>query len=457
MKLNTNQKLTQVQKQILTTQMRHSLQILEMPIVDLQMGISKKIEENPLLEAHYEADQPKQDELDKLIKDGERNEKEHSFSDTIQYNSDKDVDPLNFVIIHKTLKDFLKEQLVDLKEPNKIKEICIYIIESLDHRGYLNYTMENMAKDLHMDLVDVEYALKCVQQLEPDGIAARSLIECLEIQIRRKGIEDETLRELIRGHLPLIAENKLKNITILLKISMEELQEYISIIKDLEPKPSRGFYTGDEDVYIIPEAYIEIIDEEVVLFLNDKLLPSLAINQYYENIAKEKMDKEVNQYVKEKLHDAKDFIKAIEQRSDTLAKVLEYIVEKQKEYFYKGSQYLKPMTIGEIAEILHLNESTISRTVKDKYILTPHGIVKIRDLFTSAIKSSGAKDDVISSNTVKFQIKELIDLEDKYIPLSDEAIATALKEKGVKIARRTVAKYREELEIPSSSKRKQYK
>ncbi|RBP70188.1 RNA polymerase RpoN-/SigL-like sigma 54 subunit [Alkalibaculum bacchi] len=457
MRLNTSQGLAQQQKQILTTQMRHSLQILEMPIVDLKMDISKKVEENPLLEAHYEADHPRQDELEKLIRDGKRTEKEYSFSDTIHYNPDKDVDPLNFVTIDKTLKDFLKEQLVDVKESHEIKSICIYIIENLDKRGYLSDSVENIAKDLHCSLQDVEYALQCIQQFEPDGIAARNLIECLEIQIAKKGIEDEKLTEIIQYHLHLIAENKLKNIATLLNISMEEVQEYISIIKDFEPKPSRGFFTGDEDIYIIPEAYIEIIDGEVVLILNDKLLPTLAINQYYATIAKEKADKEANRYVKEKLNDAKVFIKAVDLRKDTISQVLQYIVEKQGEYFCNGLQYLKPMSIGEVAEQLHLSESTISRAIKEKYILTPHGMVKIRDLFTSGIKSTGNKDDLISTNSIMFQIKEFIDAEDKYCPLSDEAIAKALKENGVKIARRTVAKYREELEIPSSSKRKQYK
>lgn len=457
MKLNTSQGLTQQQKQILTTQMRQSLQILEMPIADLQMDVSKKVEENPLLEAHYESDHPRQDELDKLLRDRKRTEKEYSFSDTTHYNPDKDVDLFNFVTVDKTLKDFLKEQLVDIKESHKIKNICMYIIENLDERGYLNDSVEHMAKDLYCKLQDVEYALQCIQQLEPDGIAARDLIECLEIQIAKKGIQDEKLTAIIRYHLPLIADNKLKDIAALLKISMEEVQEYISIIKDLEPKPSRGFFTGDEDIYIAPEAYIEIVDGELVLMLNDKLLPTLSINQYYANIAEEKTDKEANQYVKEKLNDAKVFIKAVHLRKDTISQVLQYIVEKQGEYFYNGLQYLKPMSIGEVAEQLHLSESTISRAIKEKYILTPNGMVKIRDLFTSGIKSTGHKENLISSNSVMFQIKELIDAEDKYRPLSDEAIAKALKEKGIKIARRTVAKYREELEIPSSSKRKRYK
>lgn len=457
MKLNINQGLAQQQKQILSTQMQHSLQILEMPIIDLQADILKKTQENPLLEAHHEGNQPKQDELDKLVRESKQREKEYSFSDTIQYNPDKDIDPLNFIAIDKTLKDFLKEQLVDLKVSHKIKNICIYIIENLDERGYLNDNIENISKDLHSSLKDVEYALKCVQEFEPHGIAARDLIECLEIQIAKLGIEDEILREIVRHHLPLIADNKLKNITALLNISMEDLQEYIRIIKSLEPKPSRGFFTGDEDLYIVPEAYIEIINGEVVLLLNDKLLPTLAINQYYANMAKEKEEKEVKQYVKEKLNEAKVFMKAVELRKDTISQVLEYIVDKQKEYFCNGFQHLKAMSIGEVAEALNLSESTISRAIKEKCILSPQGMVKIRDLFTSGIKSAGQKDEVVSSNLVLVRIKSIIDSEDKYHPLSDEAIALALKEEGIKIARRTVAKYREELEIPSSSKRKQYK
>ena len=452
MKLNVRQGIVQQQKQILTLHMRQSLKTLEMPITDLLNDISKRLEENPLLEAQV-SETYTRDELayaKKMEKEG------YSYSDTIQYNPDKNIDPLNFVIEDKTLKEYLNEQLIDIVESRKTKNICTYIIECLDERGYLYCNILDIANDLHINIQEVEYALTLVQQLEPDGIGARNLIECLEIQLEKNGLNDKKLLQIIQNHLNMIAENKLKQLSSILEISMEDLQEYIEIIKSLEPIPSRGYFTGNDDVYIVPEATIEAIGEEIFLRMNDKALPKLSINEYYTDIIKDGVDSKTNKYVKERLKNAKQYIQSVEQRNDTLYLILEHIVEKQEQYFLKGLQYLKPMTIGEIAKKLDLNESTISRAIKDKYILTPYGMVKIKKLFTSALKSNTSSDNSISANVVMMKINELIENEEKKKPLSDDAIAKKLGENGIKIARRTVSKYRESLEIPSSSKRKEY-
>ena len=222
----------------------------------------------------------------------------------------------------------------------------------------------------------------------------------------------------------------------------------------MEPKPSRGFYTGDEVKFIIPDAAIRNIDGQYFVIMNDGVIPRLSISNIYKDILNNKEDKSTENYVKEKLNSAMFLIKSIEQRKSTLLRILEKTVEKQKEYFDKGQKYLKPMTMKEMAEELGIHESTVSRAIKDKYILTSLGTVKIKDLFTTGLsKSQGDGEDVAVVN-IKKQIKEMIDEEDKKKPLSDQAICDELNKKSLNISRRTVAKYREEIGIKSSSKRK---
>lgn len=444
-----NQGLVQQQKLVLTAQMQHSLKILQMTIFDLQVDIVKELQENPLLEVI-----PDKDSLQSDFKEDIDYKKstDYSLSDDITYNPDKLVDPLNFVIEKETLKQYLKDQLVDLSESPLILSICNYIIENVDERGYLSCSIDELAQDLETTVATVEHALKLVQCFEPDGVAARDLCECLKIQLHKKSIVDQNIYEIIDHYLDYLANNKIKKLSCILNVSVEKIQEYCNIIKTLEPKPSRGFYTGNIDQYVIPEAYIRKVDNELVIIPNDKVLPKLTVNKLYKDILSNEADSNDLEYVKSKLNSAVNLIKGIEQRNNTIYKILLLIVEKQKDYLYYGPQYLKPMIIGDIADQLDLNESTISRAIKDKYVSTPHATVKIRSLFSSGFKF--CTEDDISSNSVKTQIKNLIDKENKCIPLSDEGISQILKEKGLKIARRTVAKYREELEILSSSKRK---
>ncbi|MDU4472961.1 MAG: RNA polymerase factor sigma-54, partial [Clostridium perfringens] len=295
--------------------------------------------------------------------------------------------------------------------------------------------------------------------LEPAGIGARDLKECLEIQLERKGENDPIVKEIIYNHLDDLADNKYQVIAKDLAITPKKAQDYGDLIKTLEPKPSRGFYTGDEVGFIIPDAEIRKIDGEFLILMNDGVLPMLSVNPLYKDILKDSTnDKEATEYVKEKIEKAMFLIKSIEQRKSTLYKVLQKILEKQKDYFEKGEKYLKPMTLKEIAEKLEMHESTISRAIRDKYILTSMGTIKIKNLFVNSISNkekSNGEEDVTVIN-IKKALEEVIKKEDKRKPLSDQAISEILKEKGMVISRRTVAKYREELGIKSSSKRKRF-
>ena len=255
-------------------------------------------------------------------------------------------------------------------------------------------------------------------------------------------------------YLEYIADSKYEYISKQLKITAKEVQVYSDIIRSLEPKPSRGYYTGEEVKFIIPDAYIVKFNSGHKVIMNNSIVPNITINNMYKSTILNEKDNEEIDYINDKISKAINLINDIEQRNTTVLKVLECIVDKQKEYFEKGVIYLKPMTLKDISDDVGLHESTISRAIKDKYILTSRGTVKVKDLFCNGMASSiiGCQD--ISVKLIKNKIKEMVDLENKKKPLADQAICDLLNKDQINISRRTVAKYREELGIKSSSKRK---
>lgn len=448
LKLNISQK----QKLILTQIMQQSINVLQMSAYDLREYIEKEFEENPILEADFNLIESKDNidntQLSKYLND--RYDENYNY----QHNNEDEASVFNFISDKKSLKDYLYEQLGEIKSDIKIKKVVSYMIESLDSRGYLENTLEEICSDLGIDEEKVQNALEILQSLEPCGIGARDLKECLLIQLKSKGILDEIIKEIVLKYLEYIADCKYNYIAKELKITPKEVQAYGDIIKSLEPKPSRGYYTGEEVKFIIPDAYIVKIGDKYNVIMNKDIIPNITINNLYkQEILNGKNKKEV-EYVKEKVNDAMGLINDIEQRNNTILKLLECIVKKQKAYFENGQEYLKPMTLRDLADEMALHESTVSRAIKDKYILTSRGTVKIKDLFCNGIISSGINGEGVSTNNIKNKIKQLIKLENKNKPLSDQAICDLLNKEHIDISRRTVAKYREELGIKSSSKRK---
>ena len=448
LKLNISQK----QKLILTQIMQQSINVLQMSAYDLREYIEKEFEENPILEADFNLIESKDNidntQLSKYLND--RYDENYNY----QHNNEDEVSVFNFISDKKSLKDYLYEQLGEIKSDIKIKKVVSYMIESLDSRGYLENTLEEICSDLGIDEEKVQNALEILQSLEPCGIGARDLKECLLIQLKSKGILDEIIKEIVLKYLEYIADCKYNYIAKELKITPKEVQAYGDIIKSLEPKPSRGYYTGEEVKFIIPDAYIVKIGDKYNVIMNKDIIPNITINNLYkQEILNGKNKKEV-EYVKEKVNNAIGLINDIEQRNNTILKLLECIVKKQKAYFENGKEYLKPMTLKELADELSIHESTVSRAIKDKYILTSRGTVKIKDLFCNGIVSSRVNGEDVSTNNIKNKIKQLIKLENKNKPLSDQAICDLLNKEYIDISRRTVAKYREELGIKSSSKRK---
>ena len=448
MNLGFDLKLSMEQKLVMTMEMQLSIKLLQMSTYDLMTYINKELEENIALESK---DDNKLEAIDlkKLINflDDNKRGKDYDY----YKEKDEEISPLNFVVEKESLKDYLKKQLIDFKMDKVMFKVCLYIIESLNHKGYFEEDIEETANRNKCSIQDVNKALGIIQSLEPEGIGARNLKECLKIQLDKKKIKDECIYIIIDNHLQDISKGKLLNIAKELKIDGEKVQYYIDVIRTLEPKPSRGFFTGDETNYIIPDAVIKRIDDEFIVIMNDSMLPKLNINNTYKEVLNNCDEKETVDYVKEKVNKAIFLMKSIESRRNTLQLVIEDIINIQKKYFLYGTSHLKPMTIKVIADNLEFHESTVSRAIKDKYIALPTGkVIRIKDLFTNSISTDG---EDISTYNIKKKIEEIIENEDKKKPLSDSKICEILNDDGINISRRTIAKYREELGILSSSRR----
>lgn len=457
MNLDYSMKMTQQQKMIMTQNMQQSIKLLQMSLHDLREYIDNEYSENPILEISDHSslnDDVHSSDLERYNAEKIAEEMDYdSYKDKPERSySNEDVSPLNFIEEKKSLKEYLHEQLLEANEDAYTIMIAKYIVESLDGRGYLEIPIEELAAELRISSEDVEKGLKLVQSLEPYGIGARNIKECLIIQSINLNILDDKIEKIIQYHLEDVASNRYEAIGKALKISPREAQRYGDLIKKLEPKPSRGFYTGEEVSYIIPDAEIKNIDGEFYIIMNEGVLPKLIINKTYRDVLKSGKDNEINSYVKEKVNKAMFLIKAIEDRKNTLYRVLECLIDKQKEFFEKGYSYIKPLTLKEVSSKLQVHDSTISRTIKDKYILTSYGTIKIKDLFANGLTNNSCED--LSTIKIKDEIKKIVQEENKAKPLSDQIISTMLEEKNIKISRRTVAKYREELGIKSSSMRK---
>ncbi|BCJ98444.1 RNA polymerase factor sigma-54 [Anaerocolumna chitinilytica] len=467
MDMNMKQNIQQEQRLLLTSDMKLSLQLLQMPIDDLQECIEKELNENPLLEIDYSnsdlnedtdnADIKKEEEPFFYEKYIQNNKYDNYGGEIIYHDSDDDYDnnPFNYISQTATLKDYLKEQLMERDENEEILNICASLIEFINEDGLIPEEIKDISQLISKPYQMVFEASEILKDFQPWGIGAKDFRESLMIQLKKQNKYNEKLEEIIMKHLELLGDNKIKELAKILDDTVANVQNYVNIIKTLEPKPARGFYTGEATQYIIPEAFLKKIGNEYYIIMNDDLLPKLNVNSYYQRILKENKNQETVSFMKDKISSALAFIKGIEQRRNTIYRIIEKITEYQKAYFDKGEAYLRPMNMKELAIDLNLHESTVSRAVKDKFISVPAGTIRLRDLFTNGI-NSGTKEENISSNVIKKEINRVVEAEDKLNPLSDQAIYELLKNLNMNISRRTVAKYREELGIRSSAKRKVY-
>ena len=450
MNLNNSIELTQSQKLIMTSQLRQSLKILNMNKVELESEIIKEVESNPLLEAE------KNSEIDweQYISYIDNTRKYNNFENVFHTNNEINLE--NIIKSNSNIYDDLKFQLSLYKLDNLEKVICEYIIDSLDEDGYLKISDCEITELLNVDEDILKKCLTKVQNLEPSGVGARNLEECLIIQLNNIGIYNEVLENIIKYDLKLIASNKYKDICKKYKITLQEYKKFYELIKGLNPKPCEGYFSNENKfIYVQPDVIVEKIENEFITYINEKDSYKLKINNFYKEVLiNSKEDKDAKDFIKERLNSALTLIKNIDSRKSTILKISESIVNNQKEFFNKGVKYIKPMTMKDLAEELNCHESTISRGVNGKYMLTPFGTYEFKYFFNSSIETDN--DEAISSISIKNMIREKIKSEKKDNPLSDDKISKLLKEQGINVARRTVTKYREELGILSSSKRKKF-
>lgn len=448
MNFNHTLELTQSQKLVMTTQLKQSLAILNMSKLELEDEIKKEAEINPLIEVE-KSGEINWEEYIKYMDKSRRVEKSE-----ISYNPDNEVNLENMVKYSSNIYEHLKFQISLYSLEAKELEICEYIIDSLDEDGYLRTDYKEIIEILNINEKTFFSCLKEIQQLEPAGVGARNLSECLIIQMHSLGIYNKVLEEIVNTDLNLIAKNKYKEISKKYDMSLQRCAELISIIKNLDPKPGRTC-SVEKSVYIQPDVLVEKIDNEFVVYPNEKDSYQIRINNYYKDILKNSQsDQSAKEFIKERLNSATGLIKNIESRKNTVLRIAEQIVKAQDGFLRKGTKYIKPLKMKEIAEKLDCHESTISRGVNGKYMLTPFGVFEFRYFFSSAIETEDS--GMASSTSIKKIIQETIKSENKKKPLSDDHISKILKDNGINVARRTVAKYREDLGILSSTRRKEY-
>lgn len=483
--LSLNQKLAQ-QLQLLPQQILYQ-KLLQLNNLSLEQKIREELDLNPVLEEVpiEEAQQTLDEErslseqeidLQETEQYGEAetftiedfmNDNPESFSPDYQSEDDEVVEIPSPV--RQSLNEQLMSQLRLLNLSPELFRLGEEIIGNIDEDGYLSVSLEDILKDLELfeniriPYEQAEKLLKQIQHFDPLGIASRNLQECLLVQLEEKDTSPKIkniARKILGEYFDDFTSKRYEALENKLKITRDELKEALNVIQHLNPKPGEGTLADTDVQQITPDLIVEKIDNKFVVYLNDRNIPQIRINPEYEFILKKKLkkiksgdEKELKKFIKEKLDAAKWFIDAIEQRKITLLRVMNLIVEKQKDFFENGEKHLKPMIYKDIAEPLNLDISTISRVVNGKYVQSPVGIHELKYFFSEGLETDSG--ETISNKNVKIRIKEIIENEDKSNPYSDDEIAKILNQEGIKIARRTVAKYREQLGIPVAKLRRE--
>ena len=353
-----------------------------------------------------------------------------------------------------TLEEELLDQLRTCEVDPRMKEAAELIIGNIDETGYLRSSLDEIAATNFYDLETLDDALDLIQTFEPSGVGCRDLRECLLIQLRHMGEGESLAARLVDKHLDDLSRNRIPQIARQLNISTLHIYEAWDTIKGLRPRP--GAAVGNNDIqYVQAEVTVTREDGEFKVNCNRDYIPRISISDYYLNLLESPdVSTEIKQYVREKIMNGRQLMKSLSQRESTIEKISHVLVEKQFDFFEQGEDFLRPLTMGEVAEIIGVHETTVSRAIANKYIETPHGLMPMRKFFSTGFKTD--EGDVLSTNSIKYKIQTMIAEEDSKKPLSDQKIVEMLLADGLKVARRTVAKYREELNIPSSHLRKSH-
>jgi RNA polymerase sigma-54 factor len=469
MEMRIDLRMKQTQQLVMTPKLQQALKLLQVPTLRLEQLIKQEIVANPLLEEVPELQQVREGDSAEEDRDEKQKEEEKlDWEDYFQDRFDMGYPPQEreqreyYEKVPATQQSFYEHllsqlHLTNLEEPDI--EVGEYIIGNLDKNGYLTYPVEEIARSLHIGEEAVERVLKVIQLFDPSGVGARDLKECLLIQLENLDEEEDTVilenaKKIVEEYLGELKKKQYNPIIRGLKLPMNDVKSAVDLISSLQPYPGT-LYSTDEVKYVIPDLIVDRVGDEYVVYLNDKNIPRLRINPSYKNLLSRKsLSENTKGYILDKLNSARWLIKTIEQRRQTMLKVMNYIVKAQREFFEKGVPGLKPMILLEVAQAIEMHESTISRVTNDKYVQTPRGVFELKYFFGSSLKTESGKE--ISTKSVKQKIQGIIQTEDPGKPYSDQKIVEFLEREGLKIARRTVAKYREQLGILPARLRKQY-
>jgi RNA polymerase sigma-54 factor len=479
---------TQLRQELkINPRLYQAMDLLYMPLLDLQQHLKQELLNNPFLdmiepeeedeedgetqqeEANPETEAEKEEKgeidweeilLDGFDAGGRREEHEER-----EYYEPVTVDT-------RDLSDHLRDQVTLLDLNGRQMYLAEEFIGNINEDGYLACGLEKIVEGVNESVAKVveeaerevsdlplytmseaEEMLAIIQSLDPPGVGARDLRECLMLQLREAGLEHSVPYRLVRDCFDELIAHRWSEISKRFGISPIDVQKAADEIAKLDPKPGL-VYSDASDNYIIPDLIVDKIDGKYHVFLNDANLPRLKLSKAYQEIArdKKKFEGENKEFISNKLNSANWMIQAIEQRRQTMLKVMNYIVERQREFFEKGVQFLKPLTLREVAEVISMHESTVSRVTNEKFVQTPRGVLPLKFFFSSGLSTTAGED--VSARGIKAQIQKLVADEDPKHPLTDQAIVNILKETGVQIARRTVAKYRDQLGVLSARMRK---
>ena len=462
-----------VQKLILTPSLQQAIKLLPMTTLELAELLNQEMVENPMLEEVPTEDiQPPETTQATEQAEKKAEEKGDTWDDADyeyffgEYLDDgyrprqpqevKELPPIeNTLSTKSSLADHLMWQLnLNLQTTDEaLREVGAAIIGNIDEDGYLVASVDEIAALGGWDIGLVERALEHVQTFDPIGVAARDLQECLLLQLRHLGLAGTPTETLVRDHLRLLQNHRIPELARLMNLEPEEIKEHIALIKNLDPKPGARYSPADSQ-YVIPDVYIVKTDEGYKAMLNEDGLPQLRISPVYRRL----LDKggettdETRAYVKDKFRSALWLLKSVDQRQKTIMKVATSIINFQRDFLDRGIEHLRPLVLRDVASDIGMHESTVSRVVNNKYMHTPQGVYEMKYFFHSGISSSFGES--VSSVTIKQRIKKIIEAEDARRPLSDSKIMNILQKEGLALARRTIAKYREELKIPTSNQRK---
>ncbi|MDX9720524.1 MAG: RNA polymerase factor sigma-54 [Myxococcota bacterium] len=478
MSLKMQQQLAMKQQLRMTLQLQQAIKLLQLSKMELVSQIQTEMTENPALEELPDIDPTEPTAASLRVQerdvndaqegepraefDWERYLRDYQESKALPQNSYKGMITDELPSYEATLSAppslaehlLWQVQLSRLDEEQKL--VAEEIVGNLNEDGYLlDPPLEKLAERCGVDMDTAEYVLETLQEMDPVGVASRSLKECLLVQAELSDPDDDLLLAVIEDHIHNLERKNYDAIAKALKVSIEEIYQVAKVISEMDPKPGRK-YTNERPQYITPDIFVIKMEDGYRVVLNEDGLPKLRVSPYYAQMAKLASSNKEGSYIRDKLAGARWLIRSIHQRQRTIHRVTEAIIRRQKDFLDKGVAYLKPMVLKDIADETNLHESTISRVTNKKYVHTPQGTFELKYFFNSRISRATGVGDDLASESVKERIKSIISQEDPQHPYSDQKIVQLLRQQNIKIARRTVAKYREALGILSSTQRKSF-